>query len=61
MSYAHKLTGSQEIRLRDFDPEYDAGLNREDGEARLKALSDELMALQEMLYAAGEQPRGRVK
>lgn len=54
MSYAHKLTGTKQIKLKDYDPEYDAGLNREEGEARLKALSDELMALQEMLYAAGE-------
>ncbi|HQR32441.1 MAG TPA: deoxynucleoside kinase [Blastocatellia bacterium] len=54
MTYAHKLTGDQLIKLRDFDPEYDAGLNREKGEAKLKTLSAELTRLQELLYAAGQ-------
>lgn len=54
MAYAHKLTGSQPIKLRDFDPEYDAGLNKETGEEKLKKLSAELTRLQELLYAAGQ-------
>lgn len=54
MTYAHKLTGNQLIKLRDFDPEYDAGFNREKGEAKLKTLSAELTRLQELLYAAGQ-------
>ncbi len=54
MPYAHKITGSQPIKLRDFDPEYDAGLDKEAGEAKLEKLSAELTRLQELLYAAGQ-------
>lgn len=54
MDYAHKLTGKQPIKLRDFDPEYDAGLDKETGEQKLKKLSAELTRLQELLYAAGQ-------
>lgn len=54
MAYAHKLTGTHPIKLRDFDPEYDAGLKREQGEEKLKKLSAELTRLQELLYAAGQ-------
>ncbi len=54
MSYAHKITGTSPVKLRDFDPEYDAGLNKEAGEAKLEKLSAELTRLQELLYAAGQ-------
>lgn len=54
MAYAHKLIGTHSIKLRDFDPEYDAGLKREQGEEKLKKLSAELTRLQELLYAAGQ-------
>ena len=54
MAYAHKLIGNYPVKLRDVDPEHDAGLNREEGEARLKKLSDEMTRLQELLYAAGQ-------
>ena len=54
MSYAHKLTGGQPVKLKDYDPQFDAGLNREQGEAKLAKLSGELTRLQELLYAAGQ-------
>lgn len=54
MSYAHKLTGAKPIKLKDIDPEDDAGLKREEGEAKLAKLSNELTKLQELLYAAGQ-------
>ncbi len=54
MSYAHKLTGTQPIKLSDIDPEENAGLKKETGEEKLKALSKELTRLQELLYAAGQ-------
>jgi len=54
MSYAHKITGASPVKLRDFDPEYDAGLDKEAGEEKLKKLSGELTRLQELLYAAGQ-------
>lgn len=54
MPYAHKLTDAQPIKLRDFAPEQDAGFTRETGAEKLKALSDELTRLQELLYAANQ-------
>jgi PPK2 family polyphosphate:nucleotide phosphotransferase len=55
MPYAHKITGDHPIKLSDFDPNDDAGLKREDGEAKLDKLSRELTRLQELLYAASDQ------
>ncbi|MDX2043587.1 MAG: polyphosphate kinase 2 family protein [Acidobacteriota bacterium] len=54
MVYAHKLTGAHPIKLRDFAPEFDAELDKETGEEKLKKLSAELTRLQELLYAAGQ-------
>ncbi|HMV51571.1 MAG TPA: polyphosphate kinase 2 family protein [Blastocatellia bacterium] len=54
MAYLQKLTGAQPIKLRDFDPEFDAGLNKQQGEEKLQKLSGELTRLQELLYAAGQ-------
>ncbi len=54
MTLAYKITGDRPIKLSDFDPEYDAGLDREEGEAKLKIFSKELTRLQELLYAANE-------
>ena len=54
MVYAHKITGTHPIKLNDFDPEHDAGLDREEGEEKLIALSEELTHLQELLYAASD-------
>ena len=54
MNYAHKLTGTHPVKLKDVEPDYDAGLKREEGEAKLAKLSAELTHLQELLYAAGQ-------
>jgi PPK2 family polyphosphate:nucleotide phosphotransferase len=54
MSYAHKITGSKKIRLKNFDPEDDGGLQREEAEVQLAKLIDELVELQEILYAASQ-------
>ncbi len=53
MAYLQKLTGAQPLKLRDFDPEFDAGLDKETGEEKLEKLSAELTRQQELLYAAG--------
>lgn len=53
MSYAFPVTTP--IKLSEIDPEFDAGLKRAEGEARFKQLVDELVELQEGLYAAGRQ------
>jgi PPK2 family polyphosphate:nucleotide phosphotransferase len=54
MSYAYKIIGNHPVKLSEFDPDYDAGLDREDGEEKLVKLSNELTDLQESLYAASE-------
>lgn len=54
MAYAHQLTGTDSIKLRDIDPEHDAGLKKEAGEEQLRTLSAELTRLQELLYAANQ-------
>ncbi|MGE0101274.1 MAG: PPK2 family polyphosphate kinase [Blastocatellales bacterium] len=54
MTYAFKSTGTQPIKLKDIDPDFDGGLDREEGEARLKKLTDELTDLQELQYAASD-------
>ena len=52
MSYAHRLKGKGKIKLKDFDPEDVAGLKREEGEKKTARLLEELVELQELLYAA---------
>jgi len=54
MPYAHKITETHPIKLKDFDPGADAGLKREEGEEKLAELCDELTRLQELLYAAND-------
>ena len=54
MAYAYQITGTQPIKLKDYDPGDDAGLDRETGDQTLKKLIDELIELQELLYAAGD-------
>ena len=52
MSYAFPVTAP--ISLIDIDPQFDAGLKRAEGEAHFQQLMDELVELQERLYAAGQ-------
>lgn len=55
MSYTFRITGKKKIKLRQFDPDYDAGLTREEADTKTDELCKEMMELQELLYAAGEQ------
>jgi PPK2 family polyphosphate:nucleotide phosphotransferase len=55
MSYAHRLEGDRRIKLKDFDPAEDAGLKHEQAEKKTAGLIDELIELQELLYAARRQ------
>lgn len=55
MSYAHRLDGEHRIKLDDFDPAEDAGLKREHAEKKTAGLIEELVELQELLYAARRQ------
>lgn len=54
MSYAHRLEG-QRIKLDDFEPDETAGLKREHAEKKTAELIEELVELQELLYAARRQ------
>lgn len=55
MAYAHRLEGERRIKLEDFDPAEDAGLKREHAEKKTAELIEELIELQELLYAARRQ------
>lgn len=55
MSYTFRITGKKKIKLKQFDPDFDAGLSREEADAKTGELCKEMMELQELLYAAGEQ------
>lgn len=51
MGYAHRLEGKHKIKLKDFDPADKAGLKRGEGEEQTARLIEELVELQELLYA----------
>ncbi len=55
MSYAHRVEGKRRIKLKDFDPGEDAGLKREKAEAKTARFIEELVELQELLYAVQTQ------
>lgn len=55
MSYAHRLEADHRIKLEDFDPAEDAGLKREQAEKKTTQIIEELIELQELLYAARRQ------
>lgn len=55
MSYAYQITDKRRIKLSDFDPHADGGLEREEGERKTALLVAELVELQELLYAARRQ------
>ena len=55
MGYAHRLEGERRIKLADFDPGEDAGLKREGAENKTAQFIEELVELQELLYAVGSQ------
>jgi polyphosphate kinase 2 (PPK2 family) len=51
MGYAHRVRGERRIKLADFDPGEDAGLTRNEAEAKTARIIGELIELQELLYA----------
>lgn len=55
MGYAHRLEGEHRIKLADFDPREDAGLKRADAEKKTARFIEELIELQELLYAVRSQ------
>ena len=55
MGYAHRLEGKRRIKLEDFDPGEDAGLERKEAEKKAAQFIEELIELQELLYAVRSQ------
>lgn len=55
MGYANRLEGKRKIKLADFDPGEDAGLKRQEAEKKTARLLEELVELQELLYAVRSQ------
>lgn len=55
MGYAHCSKGKHRIKLKDFDPGEDAGLKPKEAEQKTARLIEELVELQELLYAARQQ------
>ena len=55
MGYAHRLDGKHKIKLEDFEPGEDAGLKRKEAEKKTARLIEELVELQELLYAVRQQ------
>lgn len=52
MGYAHRLEVNNQVKLEDFNPREDAGLARQEAEQKTAQLVEELVELQELLYAA---------
>ena len=55
MSYAHRYTGQEPIRLTSLDPDDTADLDRAGAQKRLVKLGEELSELQKLFYAASRQ------
>jgi len=51
MGYAHRVEGKRRIKLADVDPGEHAGLKRQDAEKKTARFIEELIELQELLYA----------
>ncbi len=56
MALLQRLNGSKKVRIKDFDPDTDGGLKREEAEKQTLALCQELDELQQLQYAAQETP-----
>ena len=53
MPYAFKVAPGKPVKLKDYDPDHNGGLGKEQGQAEFAKLNAELDQLQEQLYAAG--------
>jgi PPK2 family polyphosphate:nucleotide phosphotransferase len=52
MAHAVRLDKPSSVKLKDYDPSQHAGMKREQGEADVQQLGEEIRRLQELLYAA---------
>jgi PPK2 family polyphosphate:nucleotide phosphotransferase len=54
MPFAVHVPPQQNLKLKNIDPDQDGGLNKDEAQIKLKALGQELLELQELMYAAGQ-------
>lgn len=55
MVYAHRIEDKGQINLKDFDPKSHGSLRREEATEKMTRLTEELVELQELLYAANQR------
>lgn len=54
MPYAWTVDPGSKVKLDDYDPDHNEGLDKEQGRAKLAELATEIEELQELMYAAGQ-------
>jgi PPK2 family polyphosphate:nucleotide phosphotransferase len=54
IDYAFKIQEGEKVNLNDFDPQYNAGLTKEDAALHFESYNKELGELQELMYASGK-------
>ena len=54
MPYAFKIAPDSKVKLKDYDPQHNAGLDKQQGQKQFAQLNAELDVLQEELYAAAK-------
>jgi PPK2 family polyphosphate:nucleotide phosphotransferase len=55
MGFAHRLESASSITLEDFETDEKGGMKRAEGEEQTAKIIEELVELQELMYAAGMQ------
>jgi PPK2 family polyphosphate:nucleotide phosphotransferase len=54
IDYAFRLKGGEKVHLKDYNPDYNAGLVKDDAAGHFESYNQELGELQELMYAAGK-------
>jgi PPK2 family polyphosphate:nucleotide phosphotransferase len=54
MGYAHIVKPGSKVKLKDYDPDDCSGLDREEAEQKTAPLIEELVEIQELLFAANQ-------
>jgi PPK2 family polyphosphate:nucleotide phosphotransferase len=55
MAYAHRVEGKGNLRLSEFDPDENGGMEKEEGLLKVQELGKELTELADLLYFASQQ------
>jgi PPK2 family polyphosphate:nucleotide phosphotransferase len=54
MPYAWKVEPGSKVKLSEFDPSFDGGMDKDKGKAMLEKLGEEISELQELLFVTGQ-------